>query len=120
MTQSSFSHFLFPGGSTPTLSRLSLPTSTNVVSETRTSESTPTNRQAAPQAQPGGGERPTSMYGGDNRVAYSPSAPRHNQDNRLSVVVLPPGNRKCENEDCVTCTWLIEVQSRWILGSDSE
>ena len=56
------------------------------------------------------------MYGGDNRVAYSPSAPRHNQDNRLSVGVLPPGNRKCENEDCVTCTWLIEVQSRWILG----
>ena len=31
-------------------------------------------------------------------------------DNRLSVGVLPPGNRKCENEDCVTCTWLIEVQ----------
>ena len=31
-------------------------------------------------------------------------------DNRLSVGVLPPGNRKCENEDCVTCTWLIEVR----------
>ena len=41
---------------------------------------TPTNRQA-PQVQPGGGERPTSMYSGDNRGAYSPSAPRYAQGN---------------------------------------
>ena len=41
---------------------------------------TPTNRQA-PQVQPGGGERPTSMYSGDSRGAYSPSAPRYAQGN---------------------------------------
>jgi len=47
------------------------------------------------------GLRPTSQY------SVSPSAPRISEY-RLSGGLDPPGNRKCDNEDCVTCTWLIE------------
>jgi len=48
------------------------------------------------------GRRPPSQY------SVSPSAPRISSEYRLSGGLDPPGNRKCDNEDCVTCTWLIE------------
>jgi len=36
---------------------------------------------------------------------HLPSAPGAGKEGR---VVLPPGNQKCDNEDCVCCAWMIE------------
>ena len=57
---------------------------------------------------------------GSGLYPYLPSAPTPEPggDGGKTVVavvkrttVLPPGNRKCEHEDCVTCTWLLEVNT---------
>ncbi len=48
-----------------------------------------------------------------------PSAPTPAPGEGTLVVpraaLLPPGNRKCDHEDCVTCAWLLEVRpALWI------
>jgi len=50
---------------------------------------------------------PTNPY--PTNPYLSPSAPSPSGDNSISTSrPHPPGTRKCDHEDCVTCAWIVE------------